>query len=79
MGKMKSDIVVKDDLIPILQERTGINSERIEVVLMFFERLILHAIKRKKNVVIDDFIVLYFIEDELHIELSSSAKKQLKR
>lgn len=79
MGKVKSDVVAKDDLIPILQERTGINVERIEVILMFFERLILHAIKRKKNVLIDDFIVLYFIDDELHIELTSSAKKKIKR
>jgi nucleoid DNA-binding protein len=79
MSKAQSNSVSKEDLIPILHERTGVEPEVIETILRFFERLVLHAVKRKKNVLLEDFIVLYHIENELHVELTTTALKIIKK
>jgi len=67
------------EIIKVLSMRTGMDEDMIHTMIYFFERTILHHVKLGYKVKINDFFVIYKLDNQVEIMLNEKVKKHMKK
>lgn len=79
INPVKPNIVTVQDIVDILAVRTGFNPDTIHTMLHYYERIILHQVMKGGYVKIDNLFVIYHQGNQVVIEFTEKAKRQIKK